>query len=255
MLTLHPLLLYKRAFQMMKNKVFIFTIGLIAGLTIGVLFSVAIKELITQFKELHLSLNRINLRQSQLSQRLDSIQGKLVPDTKKPINTITQTPKKQAIPANTKNTAQQDVKNSAPVKTVDSITAGAEEDSNIVVMTNQLVSVLSIHLRNDDTNSISKKSEETDSTLASMSDVGNLTVTTNYRIEFWKSPLNYKGYKMSDGKIIVYGLTPDTPINITLTDDTYYLQVGQVVYKMELTDEYRPLEKVLDKTILKKLSI
>jgi hypothetical protein len=179
----------------MKNKVFVFTIGLLAGLTIGVLFSVAIKELIVQFKELHISLNRINLRQSQLSQRLDSIQGKLVPDTKKPANTPVQAITKPAIPAVAKNNTPQDVKNSDPskVNTVKSI--GSEDDSNVVVMTNQLVSVLSVHLRNNDTNSVNKKSAETDSTLAAMSDVENSKAITRYRIEFWKSPLNYKGYK------------------------------------------------------------
>jgi hypothetical protein len=60
---------------------------------------------------------------------------------------------------------------------------------------------------------------------------------------------------MSDGKLILYGITPDVPVNITLTDNTYYLQVGQSVYKVDFTDDYRPFEKVLDKTILKKLSI
>lgn len=242
---------------MMKNKVFIFTIGLVAGLTIGVLFSVAIKELIAQFKELHISLNRINIRQSQLSQRLDSIQGKLVPDTKKPAAMQAQANAKPITPSTARNNApQQDAKNStSSAKTDLSAKAGSEDDSNVVVMTNQLVSVLSVHLRNMDTNSINKKSVETDSTLASMSDVDNTKSPANYRIEFWKSPLNYKGYKMSDGKIILYGLVPDMPVNIILIDDNYYLQVAQAVYKIEFTDEYRPFEKVLDKTILKKLSI
>jgi|SRR6185312_13385208 len=239
----------------MKNKVFVFTIGLLAGLTIGVLFSVAIKELIVQFKELHISLNRINLKQSQLSQRLDSIQGKLVPDTKKPANTPAQANTKPAIQTVSKINNQQDIKNSDPAKTNVAASIGAEDDSNVVVMTNQLVSVLSVHLRNNDTNSANKKSAETDSALASMSDVGNSKVITNYRIEFWKSPLNYKGYKMSDGKIILYGVNPEIPVNITLTDDNYYLQVGQAAYKLYFTDEYRPFEKVLDKNILKKLSI
>lgn len=239
----------------MKNRAFVFTIGLLAGLTIGVLFSVAIKELIAQFKELHISLNRINLRQSQLSQRLDSIQGKLVPDTKKPVNIPAQASTKPVMQSTTKNGNQQDAKDESATKANTSISTGSEDDSNVVVMTNQLVSVLSVHLRNNDTNSLNKKSAETDSTLASMSDVDNAKISANYRIEFWKSPLNYKGYKMSGGKIILYGLPPDIPVNITLADDSYYLQVGQAFYKIDFTDEYRPFEKVSDKIILKKLSI
>jgi len=240
----------------MKNKIFIFSFGLIAGLTIGVLFSVAIKELIVQFKELHISLNKINLRQSQLSQRLDSIQGKLVPDTKKMAPTITPTPAKTQGQNMVKNTISQENtkdENTANSATLNSTTT--EDDSNVVVMTNQLISVLSVRLHNNDTNSVNKKSEETDSALASMSDVDAPKGPTSYRIEFWKSPLNYKGYKMSEGKIVLYGINPVTPVNLITNEDTYYIVVNQAAYHIDFTDDYKPFEKVTDKATLKKLGI
>ena len=91
---------------------------------------------------------------------------------------------------------------------------GTTEDSDIVVMTNQLLSVLSVPLSTKDTNVMSKKNKETDSTLAAMSDIGDIKDPLQYRIEFWKSPLNYKGYKMSRGKIILYGMSPVNPGNL-----------------------------------------
>lgn len=253
MLTLRPCF-YKGFNEIMKNKLFIFAIGLVAGLTIGVLFSVAIKELIVQFKELHISLNRINIKQSELSQRLDSIQGKLIPDVKKTVNTPSS--------ANTKLAAQniKSVSAQKASKPPGSVNAGADntatdDDSDIVVMTNQLVSTVNIPLRNNDTGMVNRKIEETDSTLAAMSDVPDSKNATSYRVEFWKSPLNYKGYKMSDGKIILYGINPDALPNLVLMDGDYYLLINQTAYMVEYTDDYKPFDKVTDKLILKKLGI
>jgi hypothetical protein len=255
MLTLHPHL-PRQVFQQMKNKILIFTVGMIAGVAIGVLFSVAIKELVIEFKELHISLNKINLKQSQLSQRIDSIQGKLVPDIKKVANTSAQATSKIIVQNPVKSVTTHDTAKQQQQPATDvSSSLPAEDDSDIVVMTNQLVSVLSVHLQNKDTNTISKKNKETDSTLAAMSDVNDLKEQTNYRIEFWKSPLNYKGYKMSRGKIILYGINPITSVNLTLEEGDYYLLVNQGAFKVDFTDDYKPFERITDKNMLKKLGI
>ena len=239
----------------MKNKILIFSVGLVAGLTIGVLFSVAIKELLVEFRQLHISLNRITVKQSQLSQRLDSIQGKLVPDTKKASNTNNQSNTKTASQIPVKNSPSQgDIKSSATTK-ADVSSAPVKDDSDIVVMTNELISVLPVRLRNKDTNAVSKTSQTTDSAIASMSEVTEAKQASDYRIEFWKSPLNYKGYKMSMGKIVLYGIDPDIPVNLTLEGGVYYLQVSHGFYHVDFTDDYKPFEKVTDKEILKTLGI
>jgi hypothetical protein len=240
----------------MRNKVFIFIGGLLAGVIIGVLFSVAIKELLIQFKELHISLNRINLKQSQLSQRLDSIQGKLVPDAKKAgSNTVPNSSKPNTVNSSKAQVPNGNTKLADPVNSGNSANVPVTEDTDVVVMTNQLVSVLSVPLRINDTGKVNKKNLQTDSAIASMSEVGNSKEPLQYRVEFWKSPLNYKGYKMSRGKIILYGINPVTPVNITQQDDIYYLLVNQSAYRVEYTDDYKPFEKVTDKSILKKVGL
>jgi hypothetical protein len=234
----------------MKNKILIFIGGLVAGVTIGVLFSVAIKTLISQFRELHISLNKIDLRQSQLSQRLDSIQGKLVPDTKKPGAANTQAMSK-SLPPNpikiptTPGVKPQSALNSAsnnPVVT----------DSDVVVMTDQLLVATSVSLENKDTLKRNKKTEKMDSTIAALSDVTASHEPQEYRVEFWKSPLNYKGYKMSKGKIIIYGMQPAGGFIFLTKDGTnYYLVNGTARYKLEYTDAYKPLEQVTEKNLQK----
>jgi len=236
----------------MKNKILIFVVGLFAGLIVGVLFSVAIKELLSQFKELHISLNKINLRQSQLSQRLDSIQGKLVPDTKKIPGQAQNNPKPYTSNSLKSTTSSGNVKplvsdNSDETANTD------EDDSDVVVMTNQLVSILSVPLKDTDTNKINKKNAKTDSAIAAMSEVSTSKENSNFRVEFWKSPLNYKGYKMAEGKIVLYGINPVTPVNLIMEEGEYYLLVNQNAFRLEFTDDYKPFERITDKTILKKL--
>ncbi len=239
----------------MKNKVLIFIGGLFAGLVIGVLFSVAIKELIVQFKELHITLNRINLKQSQLSQRLDSIQGKLVPDTKKSGNLPAQNNQKTNSANTAKTATSQDNARTQNQLNTNSSVGKIAQDSDVVVMTNQLISVLSVPLKKNDTDMVVKKNRQTDSTLESMSDITDEKEQSNYRIEFWKSPLNYKGYKMSRGKIVLYGINPSIPVNLTMQNDNYYLLVNHSAYRVEYTDEYKPFEKITDKAILKKVGL
>lgn len=50
-------------------------------------------------------------------------------------------------------------------------------------------------------------------------------------------------------------LTPETSINLTLQGGDYYLLVNQEAYKVDFTDDYKPFEKITDKTTLKKLGI
>ena len=239
----------------MKNKILIFVGGLFVGVTVGVLFSVAIKTLIGQFKELHISLNKINLKQSQLSQRLDSIQGKLVPDAKK-VTSIPVVGNSKSTPVAAARTAA-NLDNSKQINGQGGNTArlNSTQDSDVVVMTNQLVSVISAPMKNKDTASRNIKTEETDSTLASMSDVGDPKEPVYFRIEFWKSPLNYKGYKMSKGKLVLYGLNPVAAANLVKQDGSYYFLMAQNAFKVEYTDEYKPFERVTDKAMLKKMGL
>ncbi|HXP51901.1 MAG TPA: hypothetical protein VN922_18235, partial [Bacteroidia bacterium] len=62
-------------------------------------------------------------------------------------------------------------------------------------------------------------------------------------------------YKMSKGKIVLYGINSNTDMKLVKWDDGYYLMSNQIVYKVEYTDDYKPFEKVMDKTVLKKITL
>ncbi len=62
-------------------------------------------------------------------------------------------------------------------------------------------------------------------------------------VEFWQSPVNFVGYKMSRNKIIIYGLPYDENISIEKIDnDKFYFKCKNLYYLMEYTDEFRPLK-------------
>ncbi|HTA82007.1 MAG TPA: hypothetical protein VK783_03685 [Bacteroidia bacterium] len=244
----------------MKNRILVFIVGLIAGVVLGVVFDVGIKALYHQVRELHLSLNKINSQQDKISQRLDSIQGKLKDDRKASPLTINKAPFKapalvQNMVAKHDSAMPKEKDNDSASDQIDSTVIIQSHDSNIVVMTNQLVSVKTVPLKNIDSLMVNKSTERSDSMIASMSNIDDEKDPAYYRVEFWQSPLNFKGYKMSKGKIVLYGVNSTTPFRLIKWDDSYYLLSNQNVFKVTYTDDYKPFEKVIDKTVLKKITL
>jgi hypothetical protein len=59
-------------------------------------------------------------------------------------------------------------------------------------------------------------------------------------VEFWESPLNYSGYKMSKSKLIVYGLNPHFNYELYYKNGKYFLNFEQVYYQLEETLTFKP---------------
>jgi hypothetical protein len=72
-------------------------------------------------------------------------------------------------------------------------------------------------------------------------------------VEFWSSPLNYKGYKMSLNKVILYGLSESENVRLYKLEDEIYLQSGSSTFHLEYSNEFHPYEKVTSELLLAKL--
>jgi hypothetical protein len=70
------------------------------------------------------------------------------------------------------------------------------------------------------------------------------------QIEFWKSPLNYKGYRLSKYNVILYGLTDTQNLKLFTLDDIFYMKHASVVYKLDYNTDFKPFERVLDEGML-----
>ncbi len=82
--------------------------------------------------------------------------------------------------------------------------------------------------------------------------------TTDYPnlffVEFWKTPLNSKGYRMTRNRVILYGLSDFSSITIFKVDDTFYLKNEDVVYKISSGTEFKPMELVNDSELLARIN-
>ncbi len=74
-----------------------------------------------------------------------------------------------------------------------------------------------------------------------------------FNIEFWTSPLNYKGYKMGKYKLVLYGINATDDIKIYRLDDVIYIKNSSIVYQLDYVSDFKYYERITDETILSKL--
>jgi hypothetical protein len=82
---------------------------------------------------------------------------------------------------------------------------------------------------------------------------GDSNKPIDYRIEFWKSPVNFKGFKFVRNAIIVFGLDPQDPVKLYSLDDKLFLKQGTQVYKLHITEKFEAFSKVTEENTLKQL--
>jgi hypothetical protein len=243
-----------------KNKISFFSFGLLAGITIGVIFGVAIKAVLGHLNDMNLGILKIGSRQQEMAQRLDSIEGKIANQSKKNVLLPTKNIAKGAdVPTNNKVTSGNADNVKSAVGKKDSVATNANEnssDSNVVIMTNQLVSVSNVSVVDLDSSAQkqNRNAQRADSAISAMNEIPQEGRFVRCRVEYWQSPLNFRGYKMSLGKIVLYGINSTTPVKLMKLNDEYYLISSEDVYAVNYTDDLRPFDRVTDKTILKRLA-
>lgn len=140
-----------------------------------------------------------------------------------------------------------DVTDSTDEVTTDDTTASADNGNNeIVVRTNELLGEKVVALVNlDGTKAIdSIRSKE-----AGIKEDPGKSVT----IEFWQSPLNYKGYTLSRSRLVLFGFTTDESVSLYRMDNTLFMKTNGGVFRLENTADFRQLERVTDEALLARL--
>lgn len=74
-----------------------------------------------------------------------------------------------------------------------------------------------------------------------------------FNIEFWSSPLNYKGYKMGKYKIVLYGIPSAEGLKVYKLDDVVYLKHQSNVYRLDYASDFKQYERITDENIIGKL--
>lgn len=130
-------------------------------------------------------------------------------------------------------------------KEVDSL---IKQDAEINVATDVLLSVKNVKVIK-----IGDNISQRDSSAAKLANVQENT-SNLYFIEFWKTPLNSKGYKFLRNKIMLYGFLDFNDVLLYQLDDSFYIKCSDQVYKITYGADFRQLEQVMDIDLLAKMS-
>jgi uncharacterized membrane-anchored protein YhcB (DUF1043 family) len=128
--------------------------------------------------------------------------------------------------------------------TNDTIASTNDTDSNylsdnqedIVVIRDELV-----HIRSVEIVGLSLEPDAFDSLINS-----NRNYTDNnpnvYRVEIWRSPVNYHGYKLAKNKVILYGINPYDSLSFKYVNDSILLEHINNVYLLEQDENFKQLK-------------
>jgi hypothetical protein len=142
---------------------------------------------------------------------------------------------------------------------MDTTISASEVSEDIVLRKDELISARSIEILNISPVALNSGSQH-DSIAAKLAGVRDDHVSGRQfaSVEFWSSPVNYRGYKMSHSKIVLYGLSDhasgrEENLKLFKLDDEMYLQYGPVVFHLEYSNEFHPYEKVVSEGVLAKI--
>jgi hypothetical protein len=138
--------------------------------------------------------------------------------------------------------------NNSPNINYNEVDALLRSEEAINVAQEELLSVKNIKVINLDVRT--KK----DTLTGQLAGVTSADYPNLFFVEFWKTPLNSRGYRMTRNRVILYGLSDFSSITIYKVDDNYYLKNDDVVYKISAGTEFKPMEMVNDSDLLAKIN-
>jgi hypothetical protein len=74
-----------------------------------------------------------------------------------------------------------------------------------------------------------------------------------FRLEFWQSPVNFKGFKLIRNGIISFGLDPEDITKLFDLNGTLILRSGSFYYRLYPTDRFMPYQRISDENTIKQL--
>jgi hypothetical protein len=209
-----------------KEKLQIFIFGLSVGLLAGCLFFIF--KLDSYVRKFDMSV----ITQKQ------NVSEQLVSPVKEKNEIITKEKNSNLLKSNKENGVVN--KNQSLISFNDVTDSTYIKSDNYQVLKEELISVRNIYVK---TITPIEKINSTDSLAASLAGVNNPSPEEFFMIEFWKTPLNSKGYKMTRSRLLIYGFSEKADLALVKKNDNYYLRNNKVVYHLNYSSEFKPLER------------
>ena len=121
-------------------------------------------------------------------------------------------------------------------------------DDGMQIAQEELLSVKNIKVINLD------EKQKRDTLVGQLAGIAKSDYPNLFFVEFWKTPLNSKGYRMTRNRVILYGISDFSNITIYKVDENYYLKNDDIVYKISSGTEFKPMELVQDSDLLAKIN-
>jgi hypothetical protein len=211
-----------------KSKIIFLLSGIIVGLAVSFIMT------LTSNSNTSVALQKEQMKESALSNFTDKLLRifSLNKDSAK-VNTV-----EKIITINNTNTPGY-VTNANDTTTTPNDTLN---DNNETIRKDELLETRLIEISTNKINKISAN----DSLLADVANVPTSAsnVLRTITVEYWQSPINYKGYKMAPNKLVLFGLSPDEPLSITELNNDVFLKHANNVYKISVGTDYRSLERM-----------
>ena len=215
-------------FSYIRDKFQVFIIGLLFGLVLGGGFFVL--KLDQYVKELSF-YKSLTEKESKVGQILPD--ENIEEEKEKPKKV-----KKERVPSDSTNTTSGN--NESRGDTALPTVYNGNNTSEIVIRKDEQLAEKTYSIINLD-------SKKTDSLTGKESPAGSLAV------EFWKSPLNYHGYKFVRNKLVLFGYGDQDLVSVFKVDNTTVLKCLTGVFKIEPTTEFHQLERITDENTLAKI--
>lgn len=102
---------------------------------------------------------------------------------------------------------------------------------------------------------ISKANNENDTKIDSLLIGGKMPKDdkNKFAVEFWESPLNYKGYKKNKNFLVLYGIKQFDLLTLKLIKNDLYLCYSNSYYLLENTSEFKNLIPINNQQIINQL--
>ena len=126
-----------------------------------------------------------------------------------------------------------------------------EDNENIVVMKDELISVKQVPVDDKETDQANKEEQKLSEVLTD----NNQSIKRNIIIvEFWKSPVNYVGYRMADNKLVIYGIDDIEQARFFFYNkDFYVFENPDKYFHLENNEKFMPLVKLTNVSLINHL--
>jgi hypothetical protein len=125
-------------------------------------------------------------------------------------------------------------------------------DGNIVVAKDEMIALKKYPIENLKTGI--QHNKNLDSLLTDDKTPKSKKNDNSVTVEFWKSPINYKGYRYDNYKLIVFGLNDYDVTRFKHYENSLYLKCRNDYYQIEPTEKFRALSIVSNSELIKNLN-